>query len=127
MRTAARTRCARRGFPAGIIGRQGHHAPQPVVVDLHPELDQRRRHHRLLRRRDHNQCPEHPELVTGGPPRRQYRRREELCLGHVKGKGATTKQTAFDWFENTRERGAEAFGPNADNLTSIIANITIPE
>merc|ERR1719263_2611172 len=48
----------------------------------------------------------------------------ELCSVHSPGTCATTRAKAEAWFENTRVRGAEAFGDHADNLTSIIATIS---
>lgn len=50
-----------------------------------------------------------------------------LCHAHQPGTGATNGKVCHDWFENTRERGAEAFGDHADNLTSIVANITLAQ
>ena len=52
----------------------------------------------------------------------------EVCEVH-RGPGtrATTKKKAFEWFDETRVKGAEAFGDHADNLTSIIATVSIPK
>ena len=49
----------------------------------------------------------------------------ELCSVHGPGMRATTREKAEAWFEDTRVRGAEAFGDHADNLTSIIATISV--
>jgi hypothetical protein len=52
----------------------------------------------------------------------------EVCEVH-RGPGtrATTRTKAFEWFDETRVKGAEAFGDHADNLTSIIATVSIPK
>ena len=49
----------------------------------------------------------------------------ELTSVHGPGTRATTRAQAESWFEGTRVRGAEAFGDHADNLTSIIATISV--
>ena len=50
---------------------------------------------------------------------------DDLTKPNYRGGPATDKHVCHDWFENTRERGAEAFGNHADNLTAIVANISL--
>ena len=50
---------------------------------------------------------------------------DDLTKEDYRGGPATDKHVCHSWFENTRERGAEAFGNHADNLTAIVANISL--
>ena len=53
---------------------------------------------------------------------------QALCdlEGMAVGKPITTRKRVMDFFEDTRQRGEDAFGDGADNLTGIVAVFTLP-